>query len=203
MTWVKNIYGQDPADFNDEDGADRIGRRIRKIREARHMSIADLAGQIGVSSDMLQKYENGKRKPKTERLKEIAYALKVSTLALTDPVSTSYIGAMFALFEMEEKHGMFLVEQDGKVYMTFSGGPTHQMNLFLQRWYEKKESVWARLDGASEEEKTALIQEYLDWEWTFPEAISWKPSRTDKEKEKKALEKRLKELKEELMNDNL
>ncbi len=202
MIWVKNTFGQDPADFNDDRAAYRIGQRIRKIREARHISIADLARQIGTSADMLQKYENGQRKPKTDRLKDIAYVLNVSSLALTDPVITSYVGAMFALFELEEKHNMSLIEQDGKVYMTFSGIPNHPLNDCLRKWYKEKESVRIRMEGATEKEKELLQQEYNDWEWTFPDAISWKPSRRDKEREKEALEKRLKELTEELKNED-
>ncbi len=65
MIIVKNIFGRDPADINDDNAAYRIGWRIRRIREARKMKISELAEKVGISSDMLQKYENGQRKPKT------------------------------------------------------------------------------------------------------------------------------------------
>ncbi len=39
-------------------------------------------------------------------LKRIASALEVSALALTDPVTTNYIGAMFAMFELENTFNM-------------------------------------------------------------------------------------------------
>ena len=58
------------------------------------------------------------------------------------------------------------------------------------------------MEGASEEEKKALKQEYFDWEWTFPKALVWKPSRDDKEKEREMLERRLKQIIEELKNDD-
>ena len=198
MIMVKNSFGQDPADFNDENAADRIGRRIRKIREARHMTIAQLARKIGISADMLQKYENGQRKPKTDRLKDIAYILRVSSLALTDPVLTTYIGVMFALFELEEKHALSLVKIDDDIYMKFNEKSNGALTEFLDKWFEKKESIRTRMYGATEEETEALKQEYYDWEWTFPEALLWKRSRNDKEKEKEILEKRLKQLNEDL-----
>ena len=112
---LDNTFGSDMADFNDEDSAERIGHRIRKIRESKKIKLADLALCVGISQDMLQIYENGQRKPKTSRLKEIASALGVSTLALTDPALTTYDGSMYALFELEEKHGLSLVEKDGEI----------------------------------------------------------------------------------------
>lgn len=202
MIIVENPFGQDPADFDDEKAAYRVGHRIRKIREARNMTLTELARKIDISADMLQKYENGKRKPKTERLKDIAYALKVSSLALTDPILTSYCGVMFALFELEEKHSLSIEKIDGRIYLTFSGSSYNTINKLIEKWYEKKESVKARMEGASEEEKKALKQEYFDWEWTFPKALVWKPSRDDKEKEREMLERRLKQIIEELKNDD-
>ncbi len=90
-----------------------------KLSRMLYTKLADLAKSVGISQDMLQKYENGQRKPKTSRLKEIAGVLGVSTLALTDPVLTTYDGSMYALFELEEKHGLSLVEKDGEIYMMF------------------------------------------------------------------------------------
>ena len=196
---MDNTFGSDMADFNDEDSAERIGHRIRKIRESKKIKLADLAKSVGISQDMLQKYENGQRKPKTSRLKEIAGVLGVSTLALTDPVLTTYDGSMYALFELEEKHGLSLVEKDGEIYMMFKEERTRStMQYYIKKWYEKQESVRNRMENASKEERVALLIEYLDWEWTFPDALIWKPSVDDKKKEKEALEKRLRELNEEL-----
>ncbi len=201
MIIVKNIFGRDPADINDDNAAYRIGWRIRRIREARKMKISELAEKVGISSDMLQKYENGQRKPKTERLKTIAYVLGVSSLALTDPTLLSDEGCMFALFEMEENHKLSVEKIEGQFYLKFNMGSNESMNYFLGKWYEKKESITARMKDASDEEKKTLMQEYYDWEWTFPEDLLWKPSRDDKEKERAALQKRLEELDEDLKNE--
>ena len=53
---LDNTFGSDMADFNDEDSAERIGHRIRKIRESKKIKLADLAKSVGISQDMLQKY---------------------------------------------------------------------------------------------------------------------------------------------------
>ena len=99
MLMVSNPFGQDPIDFNEETAADRIGSRIRNIRNSKGLSQSELGERIGLNADRVQKYENGARKPKPDMIKQIASALGVSTLALTDPVTTNYIGAMFAMFE--------------------------------------------------------------------------------------------------------
>ena len=202
MIIVENPFGRDLADFNEENSADRIGRRIRKIRETQRVKLSELAKCVGISADMLQKYENGQRKPKLSRLKKIASALGVATLALTDPALTTYDGTMYALFEMEERHGLSLVKIDGKVYMMFPERPSPELKYYVNKWYEKQESVRTRMENASEKEKARLKQEYYNWEWTFPDALVWRPSLDDKQREKEALEKRLKELNEELKKEN-
>ena len=88
MLMVNNSFGNDPMDFNEDTSADRIGARIRTIRIARGMSQAELGEKVGLNADRMQKYENGARKPKADMLKQIAHALGVSTLALTDPVKS-------------------------------------------------------------------------------------------------------------------
>ena len=97
----RNYFAMDPMDFNESTAADRVGRRIRRVRESQGMTQTELGKKIGLSADRVQKYENGFRKPKADLLKKIAEALGVSTLAFTDPVVANYKGAMFAFFEMK------------------------------------------------------------------------------------------------------
>lgn len=106
MLMVNNPFGQDPMDFNDETAASRVGDRIRTIRTEKGLSQAQLGEKVGLTADRIQKYENGARKPKAELLKRIASALGVSTLALVDPTTTNYVGAMFAMFELENTFNM-------------------------------------------------------------------------------------------------
>ena len=89
-----------------------IGERIKKIRETREMTRAELGALVGLDQNRVQQYENGKRKPKIPLLKKFAAALGVETIALMDPTTESYVGAMHALFQMEEKLDMKIVKKD-------------------------------------------------------------------------------------------
>ena len=118
MILVNNPFGQDPMDFNESTAADRVGSRIREIREAQNMTQAELGEKVGLNGDRVQKYENGARKPKSELLKQFANALGVSTLALTDPIVANYFGAMYALFEMEKRYEsqFFCIDIKDEIY---------------------------------------------------------------------------------------
>ena len=69
MVMVDNPLGLDPMDFNDSTAADRVGRRIKEIRDSIGMTQAELGEKIGLNGDRIQKYENGARRPKSELLK--------------------------------------------------------------------------------------------------------------------------------------
>ena len=57
MIVVNNPFGQDPMDFNENTSADRVGLRIREIREAQGMTQAELGEKIGLNGDRVQKYD--------------------------------------------------------------------------------------------------------------------------------------------------
>lgn len=54
-----------------------IGETIRKYRIAAELSQTALAEKIGVTQQQIEKWENGKRRPKLDALKKIAAALKI------------------------------------------------------------------------------------------------------------------------------
>jgi len=56
----------------------QIGIDIKRIREARGMSQMELAEQVGVSFQQIQKYEKGVNKISAERIQQIARALGTS-----------------------------------------------------------------------------------------------------------------------------
>jgi len=56
----------------------QIGIDIKRIREARGMSQMELAEQVGVSFQQIQKYEKGVNKISAERIQQIAKALGTS-----------------------------------------------------------------------------------------------------------------------------
>ncbi len=61
-----------------------VGRRIRIERLARRMTQTELAGQIGISFQQLQKYERGLNRVGAGRLSRIAEALGVPVYALVE-----------------------------------------------------------------------------------------------------------------------
>lgn len=196
MIMVNNPFGQDPMDFNDETAASRVGARIRKIRTEKGLSQADLGSMVGLTADRIQKYENGARKPKTDLLKQIASALGVSTLALVDPNTTSYIGAMFALFELEEHFNMKIEKtpDDHVLGMSLTVEFRDHMYEYMKEWYEVYEQTRSELEVASsDEERDEIMKSYHNWEWNFPQGIV---DKTEKGLQKARLKKKIEELQE-------
>lgn len=194
MITVGNTFGQDPVDFNDETSADRVGARIRTIRMAKGLSLAELGEKVGLNADRMQKYENGARKPKADMLKKIAEALGVSTLALADPVTTSYIGAMYAMFELERNFNMKIEPTDENHIpgMCLTVDFKDSLYEYMKDWYEVYAKMKSDLELAnSEEERAEIIRSYHNWEWTFPQSIV---DKTEKNLEKARLKRKIAEL---------
>lgn len=194
MIMVNNSFGQDPMDFNDETAATRVGDRIRKIRTEKGLSQAELGAMVGLSADRIQKYENGARKPKADLLKRIAVALGVSTLALVDPTTTNYIGAMFAMFELENTFNMKIEKsgEDEAPAMRLTVDFRDQLYEYMKEWYEVYSQIQSELEVASsDEEKVEIMKSYHNWQWTFPNGM------IDK-KEKAMMKARIKNKIEEL-----
>lgn len=149
--------------------AERVGERIRTIRIEAGLSLSELGNKVGLNADRMQKYENGQRKPKQALLQKIADALHVSIDALEDPIIETHIGAIYALFIMEEMYGLEITHTDGKPCITFKDSI---INDLIDEWdaarqYKKTELLLAE----SEEDRAATEKEYLGWIWNFPEAI--------------------------------
>ena len=58
-----------------------IGEKIRQLRKHAGLSQEKLAELVGVSFQQIQKYENGSTKMNTDKLQQVANALKVSASA--------------------------------------------------------------------------------------------------------------------------
>lgn len=195
MIIVNNPFGQDLMDFNEDTAADRIGRRIRTIRETKGMSQAELGEKVGLSADRIQKYENGARRPKPDMTKTIANALDVQTSALTDPVVSNYYGAMFAFFEMEDLYGLHL-DHNGKFTLSFGNGISGTMNDFLSEWHDARQWYQNALSNAtSKEEQESIRNDYQMWKWRFPKALT---DRTERMLRRERLQRKIEELQEEL-----
>ena len=209
--YVYNPFGTSPEDFDRETAGSRIGRKIRAIRQEEDMSQGELGEKVGLNANRIQQYENGARKPKFDLCKQIAEALEVETSALLDPQVASYIGAMFAFFEMEMLYDLRLKEVNGQMCICF-GESQHDINVStmnknLKAWYDRRKQMEADiLDASSEEEKKRIIHEYHMWEWNFPHSMDKdapsKSERAAKERAAYALEELLLSAQEEDSNSN-
>ena len=170
--FVKMIGGEDFADINEDRSGARIGERIKKIREAREMTRAELGALVGLDQNRVQQYENGRRKPKLPLLKKFAYALGVNTIALMDPTIDSYVGAMHALFQMEEKLDMKVVKRDGCYCLQFGDGKIGGMNNYLKDWYEVRQALDEAMPNLTDDERKKKVFDYNMFEWTYPSGLA-------------------------------
>lgn len=172
--FVNNPFGLDELDITEESAAERVGRRIRAIRVARGLSQAELGSMVGLTADRIQKYENGVRKPKSDLLKSIAGALGVRSLALEDPTTSSYINAMFTLFELESNFNM-KIEKTGEGHapgMCLTVDFREHLYDYMKEWYEIYTQTQSELEVASsDEEREKIMESYSNWKWTFPQGL--------------------------------
>lgn len=203
--YVYNPFGQSFEDFDRETAGSRIGRRIRAIRTEEDLSQGELGEKVHLNANRIQQYENGARNPKFDLCKQIAEALEVETSALLDPQVASYIGAMYAFFEMETLYDLRLKEVDGQMCICFGENQNDinvsTMNKNLKAWHDRRKKMEDDiLNAKSEEEKKKIIHDYHMWEWNFPhstdENAPSKSERAAKEHAAHELEKLLHETKD-------
>lgn len=177
----KNEYRYEPLEEEISYFACRIGDRIRDIRTAKNMTQAELGAKVGLSGDRIQKYENGFRKPKLSLLIQLAEVLEVEPRAIAIPDTTSNLGIMFALFEMEDVFKVNTCQIDGKVMLSFGDGKTGTLNEFLIEWEKKQRQVEEALDVAISPVSIAkVVADYDMWKWTFPKSINNGDPKSDK-----------------------
>ena len=174
----------------------RIGQRIKEIRTEQGITQAQLGARVGLNADRIQKYENGARKPKTDLLTEIAVALGVESLSLSDPIVGNYNGAMYAFFEMEKLYGLKLKRIDGRLYLTFDDS---SMNGYLEDWEKEKNMIDEELKNASsEEDRKKILHAYKLWKWSYPYVDEKGSKEFLNEMRKKEIQKEIDKLQKEL-----
>ena len=81
---------------------DRVGPRLRQIRELRGLTLTDLAERTGISKSTLSRLENGQRRPSLELLLPIAQAHRVP---LDDLVGAPEVGDPRIRLKARRVHG--------------------------------------------------------------------------------------------------
>lgn len=86
------------------------GKNIKKYRDLRNYSLQVLAEKVGLTKKTIQRYENGEIKINMDRLRDLADALDVKVINLTEGTNAFVIGEERAEYssstvDSEELHG--------------------------------------------------------------------------------------------------
>ncbi len=200
MAKRKKPVRRNPLDSDMGTEAKRIGRRIREIRMEREMSQGELGELLGLTADRIQKYENGVSRPKDDMLKRIAAALDVSVFALADPVVSSYIGVMYALFEMEDLYDIYINKEDrvkdAKIGVFFED---KAMNKLLHEWQKARIDHHFPKPADPEIDEKDALERYNNWKWNFPNSeVVENCGFSQTYQEEKEIQRKIDELQEQL-----
>ena len=98
-----------------------IGEKIKRIRQHRRMTQKELGELVDLSANRIAQYEMGYRVPKKPLLNQIAEALRVSQLALSDGGNGPANDILEQLFWLDE-------EQPGVIKLVLTERGTAQYN---------------------------------------------------------------------------
>jgi transcriptional regulator with XRE-family HTH domain len=76
-------------DARTAEALDRVGPRLRRVREQRRLTLTEAAGRAGISKSTLSRLENGQRRPSLELLLPLAQTYRVP---LDDLVGAPQVG---------------------------------------------------------------------------------------------------------------
>ena len=134
----------------------KIGEMIRKLRNANHMSLDELAKRIHKSKSSMSKYEQGDVKLDLQTLDEIACALHVSLHALLPPSESDRFSPKEMTIRLFASGNTNAEQAESKasVYLYFYGGAINDVRTALIELnrlngetlmycdpYQKKESI--------------------------------------------------------------
>lgn len=173
MSMVNFPIDQDPIDFIEETSANRIGARIREIRLTRGFTQAELGEKVGLSADRIRQYETGYRKPKADMIKALASALEVQPLAMIDPVATEYLGAVYALFELEKLYDLSLIHEDGVYSLQFRSEKSQTLVRYLELWHSALDLYKSELSKThNTKEAEDALKKYNLFKWSLSDLPS-------------------------------
>ena len=156
MDWIKQIIECKKGNW---ESPGSLGQKIKKIRMLRRYTQKELGVMCGFSlssADVrIAQYEKNKKIPREKILKAMCNALGVGEGALVHADMLSYQEMFYALFDMEDFHGLHPVKKEDGYYLRF--GSDSIINDFLEEWY-KMYQKYPRPRGDDEEEKYTLCR---------------------------------------------
>ena len=148
-----------------------IGERIKRVRMKRGMTQKELGVALGFperSADVrIAQYESGSRTPKEDLIRQIAAILHVNPHAISSVDYGTYIGLMYALFDLEDTYGLHIDQIDGELCIRLDKYRKDYPELFdmMHKWYE----AWKH-----DQDDPSSLDEYIDWKLNYPHYISRK-----------------------------
>jgi len=117
---------------------DRIGERIKRIREQQSMQLNDLAKKVGISSSALSQIERAKSYPSVLTLKMIAEKLQTTVGEL---IGENESVVSNPVFRRDEKLLVCENEFEARMYLLSQHELNKQIEPFLLRLQEKSNSA--------------------------------------------------------------
>lgn len=122
-----------------------IGERIKRIRNFRKWTQAQLGKAVGLSDVRIRQYEIGNRIPKEDMIQELAKALNCNYRSIYEPSLYAAEDVMYTLFELDEHYDMNLYEvanpDDPTEKHIAVGFDYSLLDDFLSNWKKKKEDL--------------------------------------------------------------
>lgn len=122
-----------------------IGERIKRIRNFRKWTQAQLGKAVGLSDVRIRQYEIGNRIPKENMIQELAKALDCNYRSIYEPSLYAAEDVMYTLFELDEHYDMNLYEvanpDDPTEKHIAVGFDYSLLDDFLSNWKKKKENL--------------------------------------------------------------
>lgn len=119
-----------------------IGERIKRIRNFRKLTQAQLGEAVGLSDVRIRQYETGNRTPKEDMIQELAKALNCNYRSIYEPSLYAAEDVMYALFKLDEHYNMPLYEVANPKNPTEKhiavGFDYSLLDDFLNTWKRKK-----------------------------------------------------------------
>ena len=156
MDWIKQIIECKKENW---ESPGSLGQKIKKIRMLRRYTQKELGVMCGFSlssADVrIAQYEKNKKIPREKILKDMCNALGVGEGALIHADMLSYQEMFYALFDMEDFHGLRPVKKEDGYYLKFDSDSI--INDFLEKWY-KMYRKYPSPRGDDDEEKYTLCR---------------------------------------------
>ncbi|MBO5210132.1 MAG: helix-turn-helix transcriptional regulator [Lachnospiraceae bacterium] len=148
-----------------------IGEKIKKYRTFNGLTQAELGKMVGLSGDRIRQYENNVRTPKDGKLFEIADALGVNALALSEPDLDNTNSIMHILFELEEQYGLRIDKADNSYTLSFSQDDkkldTNWLINGINDWIRKRNELQPDINDSSST-ITKKKRDYIIWKARYP-----------------------------------